>query len=54
MPFDEMSGYGEGIRARYIAIAEWLGTQPIAALESKKGRGRGPIPPLENCVRGLR
>jgi uncharacterized circularly permuted ATP-grasp superfamily protein len=34
--FDEMSGYGEGIRAPYAAIAEWLGTQPVDALERKR------------------
>ena len=31
-----MSGYGEGIRAPYAAIAEWLGTQPIGALHQKR------------------
>ena len=33
--FDEMNGYGEGIREPYRELAEWLGTQRIDHLASK-------------------
>ncbi len=34
--FDEMNGFGEGIRAPYSQVAEWLGTQHLGALEEKR------------------
>lgn len=36
MTFDEMNGYGEGVREPYHAIAEWLSTQSIEDLKQKK------------------
>jgi uncharacterized circularly permuted ATP-grasp superfamily protein len=34
--FDEMNGYGGGIREPYRAVAEWLGTQRIEDLKQKR------------------
>lgn len=34
-PFDEMNGTGNGIRAPYERVAEWLGTRRIGDLQSK-------------------
>lgn len=33
--FDEMNGYGEGVREPYRALAEWLGTQRLDHLAAK-------------------
>ncbi|MEQ1714646.1 MAG: circularly permuted type 2 ATP-grasp protein [Hyphomicrobium sp.] len=33
--FDEMNGFGDGIREPYKALAEWLGTQQIDTLAAK-------------------
>ena len=34
-PFDEMNGYGEGIREPYRALSDWLGTQRLDHLAAK-------------------
>mgnify|MGYP001297246003 CR=1 FL=1 len=34
--FDEMNGYGGGVREPYRAVAEWLGTQRIEDLKQKR------------------
>ena len=33
--FDEMNGTGDGVRAPYHAVSEWLGTQPLDGLKQK-------------------
>jgi uncharacterized circularly permuted ATP-grasp superfamily protein len=33
--FDEMSGYGGGVRTPYLAVSEWLGVQHIGTLAQK-------------------